>query len=76
MNTKTVTLPRPLVRFLADDDGDITVYPPVHNHVPSNYHKRQPPKDNQGRTNCFWCDMPTKKRGFWKEYDVCPICDK
>ena len=30
-----------------------------------------PPKNNDGRKTCFWCQSPTEKRGCMKEYDVC-----
>ena len=75
MDTKTKTLQFPIPMPSADDDGFITVYP-VHNHVPDGYHNRQPPKNNDGRKRCYWCDQPTKKRGLWGEYDICPECQK
>lgn len=35
------------------------------------------PKDNQGRTTCFWCGAPTKKiQGFNSIYNICPECKK
>lgn len=34
------------------------------------------PKNNDGRTTCFWCGAPTKKvsTGFVKEFDICTEC--
>lgn len=35
------------------------------------------PRDNDGRTICFWCKAPTKKiQGFSSNYDVCTKCGK
>jgi hypothetical protein len=33
------------------------------------------PRNNDGRSKCFWCNMPTQKRGGGI-YDVCPKCGK
>jgi len=37
--------------------------------------KENEPKNNDGRTNCFWCNLSTEKRGGG-QYDVCPKCGK
>ena len=35
------------------------------------------PKDNQGRTHCWWCKTKTHRvMGFSDQYDVCPKCKK
>ena len=31
------------------------------------------PRNNDGRTTCFWCNVSTEKRGGGM-YDVCPKC--
>ena len=31
------------------------------------------PRNNDGRAECFWCHLPTQKRGGGL-YDVCPSC--
>jgi hypothetical protein len=33
------------------------------------------PKNNDGRSECFWCHVPTAKRGGGL-YDVCPKCGR
>ena len=33
------------------------------------------PRNNDGRTTCFWCKIPTQKRGGGM-YDVCPKCSQ
>jgi hypothetical protein len=33
------------------------------------------PKNNDGRMECFWCNVPTQKRGGGM-YDVCPKCGR
>jgi len=33
------------------------------------------PKNNDGRLSCFWCSIPTAKRGGGM-YDVCPRCGR
>lgn len=33
------------------------------------------PRNNDGRSICYWCSVPTKKRGNGA-YDVCPQCGK
>jgi hypothetical protein len=33
------------------------------------------PKNNDGRENCFWCLIPTQKRGNGA-YDICPKCGR
>ena len=33
------------------------------------------PRNNDGRGRCFWCDVPTQKRGGGA-YDICPTCGK
>lgn len=33
------------------------------------------PRNNDGRAICFWCNVPTQKRGGGL-YDVCPKCGK
>ena len=37
--------------------------------------KSESPKNNDGRTSCFWCDSPTRKAGGGM-YDVCTSCGK
>ena len=35
------------------------------------------PKNNDGRTRCFWCNVPTNKiEGFSNIYDICLKCGK
>jgi len=35
------------------------------------------PKNNDGRTSCFWCGSPTKQsQGFSEMYDICTSCGK
>lgn len=34
------------------------------------------PKNNDGRTHCYWCGDKTEKRGSMGEYDLCPKCQK
>ena len=35
------------------------------------------PRNNDGRSHCWWCWSWTEKRqGFTAEYDVCPKCGK
>ena len=33
------------------------------------------PRNNDGRSNCFWCHIATQKRGGGI-YDVCPTCGR
>jgi len=33
------------------------------------------PRNNDGRTTCFWCNINTQKRGGGL-YDVCPKCGR
>ena len=33
------------------------------------------PRNNDGRESCFWCSVPTAKRGGGA-YDVCPKCGR
>lgn len=33
------------------------------------------PRNNDGRTTCFWCNVPTQLRGGGA-YNVCPKCGK
>lgn len=33
------------------------------------------PRNNDGRTTCFWCNSPTRKAGMGV-YDVCTKCGK
>jgi len=33
------------------------------------------PRNNDGRSECFWCHVPTGKRGGGA-YDVCPKCGR
>ena len=33
------------------------------------------PRNNDGRMECFWCRVPTQKRGGGM-YDVCPKCSR
>lgn len=33
------------------------------------------PRNNDGRDTCYWCNVPTQKRGNGA-YDVCPKCGK
>jgi len=33
------------------------------------------PRNNDGRESCFWCSIPTAKRGGGM-YDVCPKCGR
>jgi len=33
------------------------------------------PRNNDGREECFWCCIPTEKRGD-DRYDVCPNCGR
>lgn len=35
------------------------------------------PRNNDGRTHCWWCHTPTEKmQGFSGTWDVCPECGK
>lgn len=35
------------------------------------------PKNNDGRTTCFWCGNPTKQvGGLFGTYDVCSVCGR
>lgn len=35
------------------------------------------PKNNDGRSHCFWCNSPTKKvQSFNGSYDVCKNCGR
>lgn len=37
----------------------------------------QEPKNNDGRSTCFWCGGKTEnKQGFTNSYDICPKCGK
>ena len=36
----------------------------------------QEPKNNDRRSNCFWCSTATEKRGIFGEYNLCPRCEK
>jgi len=33
------------------------------------------PRNNDGRNTCFWCHIPTDKRGSGM-YDICPKCGR
>ena len=43
----------------------------------TNQHK-ETPKNNDGRTSCFWCGASTKSvpSGFVAIYDICTKCGK
>jgi hypothetical protein len=35
------------------------------------------PKNNDGRTVCFWCNGPTEiRQGFTSSYNICPKCKR
>ena len=36
---------------------------------------RAEPRNNDGRVECFWCHVPTGKRGGGT-YDICPKCGR
>lgn len=35
----------------------------------------EPPRNNDGLSMCYWCNVPTQKRGGGA-YDVCPKCER
>jgi hypothetical protein len=48
--------------------------------LPNPFYKEESvpiPKNNDGRTSCFWCGSPTKQSpGYSEMYDICTSCGK
>ena len=41
------------------------------------YVKEDEPKNNSGRSNCYWCGKPTEKRKLLTSIiDICPECER